>query len=73
MPDDLSAEADRVAMRLGTTRSGFYRRALRFYLESMAPDDETTEALDALVDHVASPWTDFVHQAARRRLMKSDW
>lgn len=73
IPDDVSAEADRVAKELGTSRSGFYRRALTSYLERMAPRDRTTEALDSVIDQVESVRSAFVRVAARNRLEQSDW
>ena len=72
IPDHLSVEADRAARELGVSRSALYGRALAEYLRSIA-SDRTTERLDEVIDRVQSPRSDFVGQAARRRLAQTEW
>ena len=71
IPDDVFAEADRMAERLGSTRSALYSWALKAYLEKAGGG--TTEALDAVVDAVGSTDQKFSHIAATRRLLKTEW
>jgi metal-responsive CopG/Arc/MetJ family transcriptional regulator len=73
IPDEVSAQADRMAKEMGTSRSGLYRRALTSYFERMAPRDRTTDALDAVVDKIGQDDTRFAQAAARQRLQKNDW
>ena len=72
IPDDVFAEADRMATQLKTTRSALYGRALKAYLQRMTAD-QTREALDAVVDAVGSQNLDFSQAAARRRLFETEW
>lgn len=57
VPDEVFAQADRVASQLGWSRSQFYTRALEAFLAAQG-DDPVTVALDALADEMtlgASP------------------
>jgi metal-responsive CopG/Arc/MetJ family transcriptional regulator len=49
IPDDLYADADRVAGQKGTNRSAFYARALRRLLAE-EDDGELTRRIDATCD-----------------------
>lgn len=71
IPDDLFAEADRAAQRLGWSRSQVYAQALREFLAHAEEDDPVTKALDALVeDHGrAEPST----AVARALISAGDW
>ena len=72
IPDDVFAEADRVARELGTTRSALYGTALRAFLKNSS-EDRITQALDAVVGQSGDDGREFVQSAARRRLLSSDW
>ena len=41
IPDDLFEQAERLARRVGATRSGLYSRAVREYVARHAPDEVT--------------------------------
>ena len=72
LPDELFAEAERLARRLGRSRSRLYRDALAEYMARHDPDDLTPrldEALLAAGDSIDP----FVTAAARRGLARVDW
>lgn len=52
VPDDVFAQADRAAKRLGWSRSQLYTRALEDFLGAEG-DDPVTTAIDALADELA--------------------
>ncbi|MFT4165953.1 MAG: ribbon-helix-helix domain-containing protein [Microlunatus sp.] len=52
IPDDVFGDADRMADRLGWSRSELYTRALRAFLQSQG-DDPVTATLDELADELA--------------------
>ena len=72
LPDDLYADAERLAGALKVSRSRLYSLALREYVARHAPD-HVTEALDSLfaADHAGDDT--FAAQAARRTLRDSEW
>jgi metal-responsive CopG/Arc/MetJ family transcriptional regulator len=73
VPDDLFAQADRLAKRSRRSRSEVYSAALREYLARHAPD-EVTAGLDAVLEDIGQPDTDaFTKAAARRTLESSEW
>ena len=71
IPDDVFAEADRLAKQLKTSRSQLYSRALREFLARHAPD-QVTDAMNRVCDDVASS-DDFAQRAARRVVRKIEW
>ncbi len=72
LPDELFEEAERLARRLGKSRSRLYRDALAEYVTQHDPDDVTQRIDDALV--AAGDAIDpFVAAAARRGLGRVDW
>jgi metal-responsive CopG/Arc/MetJ family transcriptional regulator len=73
VPDDLFAQADRLARRSRRSRSEVYSAALREYLARHAPD-EVTAGLNAVLVDVGQLDTDaFAGAAARRTLESSEW
>jgi metal-responsive CopG/Arc/MetJ family transcriptional regulator len=73
VPDDLFAQADRLAKRSRRSRSEVYSAALREYLARHAPDEVTT-GLDAILADVGQPDAGgFTGAAARRTLESSEW
>lgn len=72
VPDDLFEQAERLARRVGTTRSGLYSRAVREYVARHAPD-EVTAAVDRVCDAVGESRDAFTAEAARTTLERSDW
>lgn len=56
LPDALYHRAERVAQRLGRTRSALYAEALEAYLDAAEDADEVTVALDEVyADAAAAP------------------
>lgn len=75
LPDALYHRAERVAQRLGRTRSALYAEALEAYLDATEGADEVTAMLDEVyADAVATSRS--AGAAAGRRLIDSgqwDW
>jgi antitoxin MazE6 len=73
VPDDLFAQADRLAKRSRRSRSEVYSAALREYVARHAPD-EVTAGLDAVLADLGQPESaDFTRAAAARTLASSEW
>jgi Ribbon-helix-helix protein, copG family len=71
IPDEVFAEAEKLARRLKKSRSELYSRALREYLARHGPD-YVTETLDQICGE-SPPEKDFARAAARRTLRRSRW
>ena len=73
IPDPIFEEAERLARRLGTSRSEVYARALNAFAAAHAPD-RVTEALNEAVEAAGEAGPDeFTREAARRTLQRSEW
>lgn len=72
IPDDVFAEAERLARRMGKSRSQLYNHALAEYVARHAPD-RVTEAMDRVCTKLGQPTDSFVSTASRRILERSDW
>ena len=75
VPDDLFAQADRLAKRSRRSRSEVYSAALREYVARHAPD-EVTVGIDAVLADLGEPGADpdpFTAAAARRTLASAEW
>ena len=72
IPDDVFAEADRLAQKLQQSRSQLYSRAVREYVARHSSDD-VTSALDVLYAQEAAADGDFATSAGKRTLERSDW
>ena len=73
VPDDLFAQADRLARRSRRSRSEVYSAALREYIARHAPD-EVTAGLDAVLADLGEPGPDaFAGRAASRTLASAEW
>ena len=72
IPDDVFADAERLARRLRKSRSQLYSHALREYVSHHAGDD-VTEALDKVYSDAAAGRDGFAKAAGRRRLQRVDW
>jgi predicted transcriptional regulator len=73
VPDDLFAQADRLAKRSRRSRSEVYSAALREYVARHAPD-EVTAGLDAALVELGEAASDpFAAAAARRTLGAAEW
>ena len=74
LPDALYHRAERVAQRLGRTRSALYAEALEAYLDASEDADEVTAALDELyADAVAAASRELGAAAGRRLIDGGQW
>lgn len=71
IPDDLFAEADRLARELGTSRSQLYSRAIREFIERHSPD-RVTASLNAVCEETQED-AEFAIEASRRMLKRVEW
>jgi len=72
IPDQVFAQAERLARRTGKSRSYVFSSALREYIARHSPDD-VTEAMNRVCDAVGDQHDSFVSQAARRTLERTEW
>lgn len=72
IPDDVFAEADRLAKKLNQSRSQLYSRAIREYVARHSADD-VTSMLDALYAEEAVADDEFATTAGKRALERSEW
>ncbi len=72
LPDEIFEEAERVARRLGKSRSEIYRQALAEYIARHDPD-AVTEAMDRVADLLDTRLDAFGTAAARRALERDAW
>ena len=72
IPDEVFAEAERLARRLKKSRSELYSHALREYVARHGAD-HVTEKLNEICAELSSNEKDFARVAARRTLRRSQW
>lgn len=72
IPDELFAQAEELAHRLGKSRSQVYREALAEYM-LRRESDSVTRALDDAVGTIGAESDVWVDEAARRVLDRSEW
>ena len=72
IPDDVFADAERLARRLKKSRSQLYSHALREYVSRHSGED-VTEALDKLCGELTTGEGGFASAASRRRLGRVEW
>ncbi|MCG8557760.1 MAG: hypothetical protein MJD61_21120 [Proteobacteria bacterium] len=72
LPDEVFAQAERMAKRLEVSRSELYARALKEFLARHAPD-RVTQALDKLCDELDGGRDEFGAWAARKTLGRTEW
>jgi metal-responsive CopG/Arc/MetJ family transcriptional regulator len=72
IPDDVFAEAERLARRIGASRSRLFSNALREYVARHAPD-HVTEVMNRVCAEIGDDRDGFVGAAARRVLERSEW
>ena len=72
IPDDVFEQADRLASRLGTSRSALYSRALVEFMAQHDADD-VTDRWNAALDDLGEVDTEFVMAAAARTLRDVEW
>lgn len=72
IPDALFQRGERLARRLGKSRSQVYQEALAEYIARRDPAP-LTAALDELVEELESTGDEWLHEAARSGLERSEW
>lgn len=72
IPDELFERAEALARQLGKSRSAVYQDALREYLLRRDADSVTRD-MDRLIDDVGPAGDDWVDEAGRRTLERSEW
>lgn len=72
IPDDIFADAERLARALKKSRSQLYSRAIKEFVSRHA-DDEVTEALDRICDEMSTSETEFSDSAAKHTLENTEW
>ncbi len=72
VPDEVFAEAERLARRMKRSRSDVYSQALAEYVARHAPD-RVTEVLDRVMAEINEPPDKFARAATRRILRRSRW
>lgn len=72
IPDDVFADAEKLAKKLGTSRSRLYSVALREFVARYSAAD-VTAALNVVCDAVREGDDGFALVAGRRRVRRSTW
>jgi predicted transcriptional regulator len=72
IPDDVFADAERLARTLKESRSRLYSRAVKEFVARHTPD-RITSALDEVCDGVDELDDGFAGTAARQVLQRSEW
>lgn len=72
VPDEIFEDAERLAARLGKSRSQLYAEAMAEYLTRHEPET-ITERLDEVLSSIAEPEDAFVTETTRTILEKIEW
>ena len=72
IPDDVFADAERLARTLNESRSRLYSRAVKEFVARHSPD-RITSALDEVCSGVDRSNDDFSGAVARHMLRRSEW
>jgi antitoxin MazE6 len=71
IPDEMFAQAEKLAGHAGVSRSQLFSAALREYVARHSPED-LTEAMERIADELAASEADFSVASARRLLMRRE-
>lgn len=72
VPDEIFEDAERLAVRLGKSRSQLYAEAMAEYLTRHEPET-VTERIDEVLGSIAEPEDPFVTETTRSILEKIEW
>ncbi len=72
IPDKIFKKAERLARRLGISRSHLYRLAVEDYVKKRRPES-ITNAMNRVLDEVEASGDEFVSSAAQRVLARTEW
>lgn len=71
VPDEIFDRVERLAKRLGVSRSEFFARAAAYWADELESSD-LTAAIDNAIDAGGDDDTEFVREAARRTFDRAD-
>ena len=72
IPDDVFADAERLASRLQTSRSQLYARAIAEFV-ARHDDDRVTALMDQAVREAGSEDATFLQAAAQQAARRNEW
>jgi hypothetical protein len=72
IPDDVFEDAERLALRLRTSRSKLYARALAEFV-ARHDDDRVTALMDEAVSEAGGQRDAFVTAAVRQSMQRAEW
>jgi len=72
IPDDVFADAERLAARLQTSRSQLYARAIAEFI-ARHDDDRVTQLMDRAVSEAGAEPAPFHRAAARQTARRTEW
>jgi predicted transcriptional regulator len=72
IPDDVFADAERLASRLQTSRSQLYARAIAEFV-ARHDDDRVTALMDQAVREAESEDATFLRTAAQEAVRRTEW
>lgn len=72
IPDDVFADAERLASRLQTSRSQLYARAIAEFV-ARHDDDRVTTLMDQAVREAGSEDGTFLQAAAKQAVRRTEW
>ncbi len=72
IPDEVFQQADRLARRMGTSRSALYARALVEFV-ARHDTDRVTDLMNRTLDDAGIAGDEFPAAAAQRTLQKTEW
>lgn len=72
VPDTIYEDAERLASKLGTSRSEIFARAMQEFSHKHQPDN-VTDTLNAVIDQISSDDEKMRKQSACKIFEKLDW
>jgi metal-responsive CopG/Arc/MetJ family transcriptional regulator len=72
IPDEVFKKAEKLARRLGISRSQLYSQAVEKYVNKHRPE-AITDAMNRVLDEVGNPTDPFVSSATRKVLEETEW
>ena len=72
IPDDVFEDAEKLAEKLNTSRSGLYTRALTDFV-SRHQDDRMTEAMNGVMEQVKDEEYRFTRKTSAQNLKNVEW
>lgn len=72
IPDKVFKRAERLAQRLGISRSQLYSQAVDKFVKERRPES-ITKAMNQVLEEIENPRDEFVSAAAQRVLENTEW